>query len=118
MFKTVQEFTFSINHSNTPYNFTGRLVFEESQLNNIGTLHTEEELSAFGTLLNQAIPIPEYWTLELLAELLFRHARPVFRNLKAVSLNLTESPQRVSEYKNDAPIDYIEGDILELEAIG
>lgn len=123
MFKTSQEFTFSVGQEESQYKFTGKLVFESSTLNMIGTLHTEEELSTFGALLNESLSIPDYWTLEILAELLFNYARPVFPNLKAVVVRMTEQPQRVSEYRNDAWVDFntdgeLVSDILELEAVG
>ncbi len=123
MFKTSQEFTFSIGQGNSQCNFTGKLVFESDSINMIGTLHTEEELSTFGALLNESLSIPDYWTLEILAELLFNYARPVFSNLKTVVVLVTEQPQRVSEYRNDTWVDFttdgeLVSDILELEAVG
>lgn len=118
MYKTSQEFTFTINQDDTDFNFTGQLVFEGKEINDIGTLHTEEELSSFGTILNESLRVPEYWTLETLAKYLYDYARPVFKNLHAVTLYLTAHPQRVTEYRNDTVVeDYYNGDILELENI-
>lgn len=116
MFKTSQEFTFSISQNDYVYEFTGQLVFKSKDLNSIGTLHTEEELSSFGDLLNGSLSIPEYWTLELLSEHLFNNARPVFQNLSSVNLYLTEQPQRVSEYTKEA-YEVMGNDILELEGV-
>ncbi len=116
MYKVAQEFTFTVIQNEYTYNFTGQLVFSSRSLNEIGTLHTEDELSNFGVLLNTSLAIPEYWTLELLAEHLFVYARPVFTNLQNVNLWLTDQPQRVAEYTG-SELD-IDGDILELEAVG
>ena len=118
MFKVSQEFTFVINQNEYLYNFTGQLVFSAKEVNSIGTLHTEEELESFGTLLNGSLAIPEYWTLELLAQHLFIHARPVFPNLEAVNLWLTDQPQRVAEFSGTGHDFAVDGDILELEAVG
>jgi hypothetical protein len=118
MYKVAQEFTFTVIQNEYTYNFTGQLVFSSRSLNEIGTLHTEDELSNFGVLLNTSLAIPEYWTLELLAQHLFIHARPVFQNLDAVNLWLTDQPQRVAEF-NGVGYDFaVDGDILELEAVG
>lgn len=115
MFKTSQEFTFVINQDEHVYNFTGQLVFTGKEVNSIGTLHTEEELSSFGALLNGSLSIPEYWTLELLAQHLYSYARPVFPNLESVNLYITEQPQRIAEYKRDHT--EVDGEVLELEAV-
>ena len=117
MFKTTQEFTFSVGQQDTVYDFTGLLVFESKEMNSIGTLHTEDELLSFGALLKDNLSVPEYWTLELLAQHLFIHTRPVFKNLVAVALNLTGQPQRVSEYREELTVNTEINDILELEAI-
>lgn len=115
MFKTSQNFTFTISQNDHKYDFTGQLVFKSKVINSIGTLHTEEELSSFGILLNESLPIPEYWTLELLAQHIFNYARSVFSNLFSVNLYLTQSPQRIAEYIKD--YSEIDGDVLELEAV-
>lgn len=114
MFKTSQEFKFSIKHEERTYDFAGQLVFVAKELNSIGTVHTEEELASFGVMLNESIAVPEYWTLELLAENLFNHARTAFSNLHAVTLYIEQNPQRVTEYSKD--VQQI-GDIMELEEI-
>ncbi|CAN5203097.1 hypothetical protein BH09PAT1_BH09PAT1_1390 [soil metagenome] len=119
MFRTEQEFTFSIKSADKEStDFIGRLIFESELLNSIGTTHTEEELASFGVLLNESLSVPEYWTLETLAEHLFSHAKPIFNSLVAVSLYIAANHQRVSEYRNTSySKPDTEADILELEAI-
>lgn len=112
MFKTSHEFKFSVQKDDTTQEFTGQLVFTGSSVNSIGTLHTEEELLTFGALLNESLPVPEYWSLETLAEAIFTYARPVFTNLNSVTLFLSDEPQRVTEYSK--PYADVDGEVFEL----
>jgi hypothetical protein len=116
MYKASQEFTFSILQNENTFHFTGQLVFASRELNAVGMLHTQEELDSFGTLLNTSIGVPEYWTLETLAEHFYTNARPVFQNLYSVNLFLTESPSKVVEYYKDEG--EVDGQLLSMEAIG
>src|SRR5574343_1413128 len=117
MFKVSQDFTFTVSQNDLLYDFTGQLVFANELLNSTGTLHTEDELTSFGALLNDSLEIPDIWTLELLAQHLFIHARPVFNNLTSINLWMTNQPQRVAEYSSSEEYTNIDGSILELEEI-
>lgn len=115
MYKTVQEFSFTIKQNEKEYNFIGQLIFKSSNLNVVGTLHTDYEIEVFNGLLNASPPVPDYWTLELVAKHIFDSSKHIFSNLYGVAIFNVEAPQRVSEYTNE--LDNL-NDILELNEIG
>ena len=81
--------------------FLGQLIFQGKELNEVGSLHTEEDMSHFGVLLNQSLGLPVYWTLEILAKSLFDNVKPLFANLKAINLTVVGSEHRIAEYSID-----------------
>ncbi len=98
MFKVSHEFTFSLNTDGKLNKFIGQLVFEGVELNEFGTLHTDDEITRFGKEINSAVELPEFWTVEILTRTLFFKFKPMFTNLKNINLFAEAIPQRVVEY--------------------
>jgi len=98
MFRTSHEFTFEMNHNSQLIKFIGQLIFQGEELNEVGSLHTEDDMASFGVALNQVIALPEYWTLEMLAKSLFDSVKPIFSSLNSLNLTMEHAQYRVAEY--------------------
>ncbi len=118
MYTVAHEFTFEINQDGRLLKFVGQLIFKNSKLNDIGSLNNDDDMDKFGVILNQQLHLPNYWTLEILAQTLFEKIRPIYSTLFALNIYLSSSPSRVAEYSLESNLNY-NGfeDILELENI-
>jgi hypothetical protein len=119
MFRVAHDFSFQMNHNGELVEFLGQLIFQGEELNEVGSLHTEEDMTGFGVALNQTIQLPEYWTLEMLTKNLFDNVKPIFNNLTAINLTMKNAQYRVAEYSIRQP-SYIDIDgVVELpELVG
>lgn len=120
MFTVKQDFTFSIVQQNTEHGFTGQLIMKARDLNSFGTVHNEEEFQRFTESLNSISNIPEFWTLETIAQLIYFQAKPLIPALHSLGLYLTNVPQRTVEYvgaESYQEAGVIEGEILEAEMV-
>lgn len=104
MYKVVHEFSFEMKNNGAFIKFIGQLILKNKQLNEIGSLYTDDDMEKFRVILNQAMPIPEYWSLEILANLFYHRAKSVFINLTAVNLSTADALYRVVQYSADDDI--------------
>lgn len=100
MYKVEHEFSFDMQHNDNAVKFIGKLLFENKRLNELGSLHTDEDMDSFGVALNRAISIPEYWTLEIMAKTLYDNIKPIFVNLAGIKLSIEQAPYRTAEYNS------------------
>lgn len=118
MFRLAEEFTFSISTNGNNVDFVGQLIFRSKQYNEFGTLYRPENIEEFTKLLNASVPIPDVWTLEIVAECIFNAVKKVLPNLYAINLYIKGMEQRVAEYSLETgSMDVLDNDILELDGI-
>ena len=102
MYRLSHEFTFTIKQDEQTYNFVGHLRLESRSLPEIGTLISTKEVEKFNTFLNSGLSIPQYWTLEIMAEYLYSQSSTILPNLSAVSIFIESNPAAIGEYSADS----------------